>query len=376
MPPYSPLLSSPTAPLCLPPLNYDSHPPFSVLLVLPLGLLSRAAAALFWSLLVLACYLTTGALLLKALGWWTLRGAALFVVGNLFWNPFGGSLDAQNYAELVLLLVLGAWLLERKGHAGWAGVALGVAALLKIWPLALLCIVLARRRYKLALVGGGVVALGTLVTLVAFGPQTYATYLGPVLRQEAADIPHEVNVSLVAAIARPWTGFNDPSVIAFPPLLSGLSASQATLLGEGVAALVVLGTLALVAWGLRRRQDEAMEWVCLGIVVTVLLLGFPITWNWGMMSLLLPLGTTALALRSLPRPPLWWFILLGVSLVFLVNPEWLPFFIAHQQPLAGSVVFALPTLALLLFALAQAQLLIWAAAPLPVHPEEQVLASV
>jgi hypothetical protein len=118
MPPYSPLLSSPTAPLCLPPLNYDSHPPFSVLLVLPLGLLSRAAAALFWSLLVLACYLTTGALLLKALGWWTLRGAALFVVGNLFWNPFGGSLDAQNYAELVLLLVLGAWLLERKGHAG------------------------------------------------------------------------------------------------------------------------------------------------------------------------------------------------------------------------------------------------------------------
>jgi hypothetical protein len=137
MPPYSPLLTSPNAHLCLPPLNYDSHPPFSELLVLPLGLLPRAAASLLWLLLVLACYFATGALLLKALGWWTVRGAALFVVGSLFWTPFGGSLDAQNYSEILMLLVLGSWLLERKGHTGWAGVALGLAALLKIWPLLL-----------------------------------------------------------------------------------------------------------------------------------------------------------------------------------------------------------------------------------------------
>jgi hypothetical protein len=375
MSPYSPLLASPDYHLCMSPLTYDAHPPFSVLLVLPLGLLPRVAASTCWAVLALACYLACGALLLKALGWWTLRGAALFVAGSLVWVPFSGSQYSQNFAEVLMLLVLASWLLERSGHQSFAGIALGLAVLLKIWPLVLFAIVLIRRRDKLALAGAATILLGTLATVLAFGFQTYATYLGPVLHQEAVDVPQSVNVSLAGALARLWTGFDDPAILVFSPLFSGLSVSEAVLLGEGAAALLVLGTLALVVWGLRHAQGKAMEWVCRGLLVTALLLGFPISWNWGVITLLLPLGTTLLALRHLPRPPRWWFVVLGLGLALLVNPERLPFLMARAYPLFASAVFSLPTLGLLLFALAQAQLLFWAANLPKAHSAEKAHAS-
>jgi hypothetical protein len=140
-----------------------------------------------------------------------------------------------------------------------------------------------------------------------------------------------------------------------------LNASQAVLLGEAAAALLVAGALALVVWGQRRAPGEAAEPLGLGLLVTVLLLAFPITWNWGVVALLLPLGTTALALQHLPRPPHWWFVLLGLSLVLLVNPEWLPFLLAGWRPLWSSLFFSISTISVLLFAAAQAYLLVWAA---------------
>ncbi len=361
--PYLPLRDWPDFHTCVVPLNYDSHPPFSVLVVLPLGLLPLRDASVFWALVSLAFYLGSGVLLLKIVGWWSLRGAALFAAGSLFWTPFGGATDAQNFAQLLTFLLVAAWFLERKGKPGWAGAVLGLAALVKIWPLTLFLIVVMQRRWRPVLTGALTVLAGTLATLMLFGPSAYSAYLGPVRLEETPEVPHEVNVSLIGALARPWTGFTDLPVIAFPPLFSGLKLSQAVLLGEAVAALVILGAVALVAWGLRRVQSATVNILCLGLLVTALLLGFPITWNWGLITLLVPLATTLLALRSLPRPPRWWFILLWIGLILLVNPEWVPFIIAHQQPILGNLIFSLPTLGLLLFTLAQAQLLFWAASP-------------
>lgn len=355
--PYLPLRAWPAFKTCVVPLNYDSHPPFSVLLVLPVGLLPRTPALVLWAFVSLALYLASGVLLLKILGWWSLRGAALFALGSFLWNPVGGSTDAQNFAQLLTFLLVLAWFLERKGKPGWAGAALGLAALIKIWPLALFFIATQQRRWRPMFTGALIVLVGTLATLVVFGPSAYSAYLGPVRLEETPAVPHEVNVSLVGALARLWTGFTDPPILTFPPLLSGLSLSQAVLLGEGAAALVILGALALVAWALRRAESEAINALCLGLLVTVLLLGFPITWNWGLITLLLPLATTLLALRSLPRPPRWWYAVLGCGLLLLLNPEWLPFLVARSQPTASALIFSLPTLGLLLFALAQAQLL-------------------
>lgn len=358
--PYAPLRAWPAFSTCTVPLNYNSHPPFSVLLVLPFGLLSRGVALEVWAVVSLAAYLLSGLLLLRIVGWGSLRGVTLFVCLSLFWNPFGVATGAQNFAQLLTLLLVLAWYLERQGKQGWAGGVLGVVSLLKIWPLALFLTVLVQRRWRGVLTGGITILVGTLITLPILGFSAYTTYLGPVRLEETPAVPHEVNISLVGALARLWTGYSDPSVVAFPPLLSGLNLTDAVLLGEGVAALMMLGTFALVVWGLRRVQGAVGAALCQGLLVSVLLLGFPITWNWGLITFLFPLATTVLALRSLRRPPRWWFWLLGVGLLVLWDPLWLPLTLVRWWPQWGGLLFGLPTLGLLLFALAQALLLYWA----------------
>jgi hypothetical protein len=357
---YLPLRTWPLYATCTIPLKYDSHPPFSVLVVLPFGLLPRVAVLEVWAFLSLGFYLVSGALLLRMLGWWSLRGVALFLCGSFLWGPVGIAEGAGNFAQLLTLLLVLAWYLERKGKPGWAGAVLAGAGLVKIWPVVLLLNAALLRRWREVLAGGISTLGGTLATLPVLGLAAYAAYLGPVRLEETPEVPHEVNVSLVGAIARLWTGFRDPPVVTFPPLLSGLTLPQAVLLGEGVAGLVIVAALALVVWALWRAQGEAIEALCLGVVVTAMLVCFPITWNWGLITLLVPLATTVLALRQVPRPASSWYAALGLALVLLLDPVGLPLRLLPRWPAGASLLFGLPTMGLLLFLLVQALLLCWA----------------
>lgn len=179
-------------------------------------------------------------------------------------------------------------------------------------------------------------------------------------------------MSLEGALARLWTGYSDPSVVMFPPVLSGLHLSEAVLLGEGVAALLILGTAVLVVWALRRAQGAVIEALCQGLLVSILLLGFPITWNWGLITFLFPVATIVLALRSGMRPPRWWYPLWGVGLLALVDPQWLPLALVNWWPRWGAILFGLPTLGLLLFVLAEALLLFWAVTPKAINQNKML----
>ncbi|MGH9614958.1 MAG: glycosyltransferase family 87 protein, partial [Bryobacteraceae bacterium] len=340
--------------------EYDTHPPSSVLLLLPFALLSMGQATLIWGLCALAAYLVSGALLLKELGWYSLRGAALFVLGSMLWLPFLFSETFLNFEQLLTLLVLIAWLLARRRRHGWSGWLLGMAGLLKLWPAALLLLPLIQRRWRAALVGGVTLACGALLALVVVGQSAYAAYLGPVRLNETLAAPADANVSLVGAVARLWTGI--PNV---PPLLPGLSVTEAMLLAEGLAALFLAGVVALLWWCHQRGTSEAVELLSQGLLMTALLLAFPITWYWMLITLLLPCAATLLALRQLPRPPRWWLALLVGSLVPAAGPGWaairLPVWLqqAHlASPAAWQLlVVGLPTVGLLCFAWAQFWLL-------------------
>jgi hypothetical protein len=109
------------------PQQYDAHPPSSILLIWPVSLLPEAAAAAIWGLILLAGYLASGALLLQTLGWLSLRGLALFALGSVFWSPLTLGVGEQNFGQLLTLLLVAAWLLERRGRAAWAGGLIGQA---------------------------------------------------------------------------------------------------------------------------------------------------------------------------------------------------------------------------------------------------------
>ncbi|HEU5200197.1 MAG TPA: glycosyltransferase family 87 protein [Ktedonobacterales bacterium] len=319
--PYLPLQSWAGYAACPVALPYDAHPPFSVLLFVPFALLPKTPAALIWGLCSLAAYLTSGVLLLKELKWRLLPGMALLALGSCFWTPLALAQQTQNLEQVLLLLLVVAWLLERRGHDRWAGALLGLAALLKLWPLGLLLGALIWRKWRLALTGGLVALLALAVTLIVPGPAAYAAYLGPVRVSELNSVPTRASISLVGAITRVFTGY--PAQPSIPPLVTGLSLPSAVLVGELIAALFFLLVLAMLWWKRKREPGSPAELLGQGMLITALLLTFPLIWYQSLILLLLPLATLALALRQLPKPPRWWKIVLWMCLVVLAIPGWM-----------------------------------------------------
>lgn len=344
------------------PLEYDSHPPFAALVFLPFGFLPLMSATLLWGLGCLAAYLATGVLLLRALGWRLLRGMALFVLLSLFWQPFTFAMRELNLGQLLTCLLAAAWWLERK-HPRWAGGLLGLATLLKLWPALLILLALYWRRGRLALGAVATVSGGSLLTLVVLGLGASTAYLGPVRANEDYYVPSGGNLSLVAAVARPLGGYQAPSVL-LPALVPGVSRPTALWLAEGVAGLVLLSLLLLLAWAGWRRPGERVEQISQSLLITTSLLVFPLTWFWGLVTLLVPGAILLLVLRQAPRPPRWWWGLMGAGLLLLLEPGWwlaLPNWLLGQSAPGltglGVLLFGLPTFGLLLFAGGQAWLL-------------------
>jgi hypothetical protein len=370
-PPYQPLHLWPGFRACTMPIDYDIHPPFLMLFFAPLALLPKVPAFLVWGFLSLAAYLASGVLLLRELGWYSLRGVALFVAGSLLWEPLIEAEGIQNLGQVLLLLLVVAWLLERKGRAGWAGTLLGLATLMKLWPAAFLLGAVGRKQWRLAVFGGLTILGGVALTFIAPGPGTYLLYLGPIQSAALTSVPNETNISLVGLLTRPWTGFRDPlwsPAFVFPPLARGLNLTQSVHLGEAVAGLLLVGVIVLIAWCMRRAPTEPVALLGEGLLVIALLLVFPYGWYAGLITLLLPGTTLILALRQLPKLSRWWWALLGVAVVPLIRPEITVALYPHWMPALqraglagwGTVLVDIPTFALLLLTGVYASLLWWA----------------
>lgn len=300
-------------------LAYDAHPPASVLFFSPFGVLPYMQAALLWGLLSLAAYLVSGLLLLQALGWPRLRGMALFVAASVCWAPLTGAQHTQNLGQVLLLLLILAWLAERKGRSGLAGVLLGAAGLLKLWPLLLLAGALVWRRGRLLLASAATVAVGTALSLALLGVRAYTAYFGPVQMNEHLSVPDVSNVSLVGALLRFALV---PAEIPFlrRPRIPEPTLSHAIFLAELVSGVVLVAALALIWWCRRRAPWEAVALLSHSLLVTLTVLIFPIIWQWGLITLLLPGALIVLALRRLPGAPRGWIVLLWAGILPLLVP--------------------------------------------------------
>jgi hypothetical protein len=124
-----------------------------------------------------------------------------------------------------------------------------------------------------------------------------------------------------------------------------------------------VATLALIWWATRRSQSDVTLPLSQGLLVTMLLLAFPVNPYWGQVTLLLPFAPLILALRQVPKPPRWWYLLLAVSLAGPLDLGWyfykVPGWALRQGVPAGwvTLLFGVPMAALLLFAGLQAYLL-------------------
>ncbi len=290
----------------------NAHPPTAVLLALPLAGLSFPTAFLLWNLASLAALLASLALIARGLGWRFPPWVVLLLVALLsVCYPFWHQMVHGNLNLFLLALFTATWAAGRAGRPRWAGVALGTAAAVKLFPAFLAVYFLARREWKVLKAAATAFAVLTLLTAVVLGTEAYRSYFGEVLPRTAERYRAAwFNLSLAGL----WAKLFDPQAgdrgMHVTPLLASRYLGHAFFAASAVVVAAVVARVAARARS-RRAADLAFGMALLGM-----LLVSPITWDHYLLLLPLPL---AVLWKRLP-PTEWVRWLYGAAVVLL----WLP----------------------------------------------------
>jgi alpha-1,2-mannosyltransferase len=301
-----------------------AHPPGAVLVGLPFGLLDYPHAHLVWNLLTGCLFLCAAALVVVELkvpfSWPSVFPAAILLLGNPVLNQlFQGQMNC-----LLAALVTSAWVADRRGRPALAGVLVGLAGAIKLFPLFLLAYFLFTRRW--AGLAAAVVAFLAVngLAAAAFGVGVFPAYFGQV-------VP--------AVTGRFQTAWGNVSLTGFwvrlfetEPLRQWVGPDVALRAGRAFVAassLAVAAVVARVSWRAADRDDRDRAF---GLAVAGMLLASPLTWAHYYLLLVLPLALVWMRADTSLARWLW-----GAVVAVL----WLPPRFAAQAWLgrAGSTTF-------------------------------------
>ena len=307
------------------------NPPLWILLISPFGLLEPLIAYRVFVLMTLVMtvgYLAWMADEVRLRPVWAVVGTAML----LFSSPLLATLALGQIYPILALLLVAAWMADRRDKLSFCGGILGVVVALKpslapilLWPLV-------RRRWRTfgaALVSG---ALATLVGVVVVGPGATLDWLR--LLSDSSASPYWDNASLPSAAARLFT--DNPY------------AQHAATLPWTVLVAYALGIAAVALTAARARGSvEAGLWA----LVAASLLASPIAWHNYLVLLgpgilvLLARGRAApafllLALQAIPGQwPLLWnqrgtvAATLALTLyLYILLAHWLVLLPAGKEP--------------------------------------------
>lgn len=300
-------------------IRYNAHPPPVIFLSLPLGWLDYLDALAVWQLLNILLIALSIAVTLRTLecdlsGWWVLPIIALL----LLFNPFRQQCVQGQLNGVLLALVTLAWAAERRHLYVWAGMALGLATAIKLFPGWLVLGLLWRRRWTGVFAAAAFFLALHACSWAVLGQQAYQDYLQVVLPDLQRFRFHVTNASIL--------GFGHKLLIGNPTERSWplWYAPEAAWLLIGTLTILV-GGVALRAAG-RTGSGRSFD-VAVGINITAMLLLSPLTWDHSHLLLVPWLMITACYLP--PRIVPWCcfgFILLGISLDHV--QYW---YVQHQQ---------------------------------------------
>jgi hypothetical protein len=223
------------------PLNasFYVYPPLLAMAFLPLTALSIQTAAQLWFFFNLALFGIALALICQSLelSRFTRMLPLLWVLAFLFPPVLFNLHKGQVNIVVLLLLALTYWLC-RRGLDAAAGVALGVAVMIKVIPVILLLYFVWKRKSPLILAAiATIIVIGVLgLLIVGVGP--HATYLIDVIPSLAEPRPNPSNQSLggffsLLFIENEYTNH----LIHSPTLWNTLTLAFSVAAGAGIAAL-------------------------------------------------------------------------------------------------------------------------------------------
>ena len=159
-------------------LQVNGHPPASVLLVLPLGMVNYQDAVLIWNLVSLAALAGSiwlvGRELRIRVSLWSLAPMVALV---LLCAPLSSQLYHGQWNLVILLMVTGVWIAARRDRPSWAGGLLGLATAIKLFPGFLFLYFVLRRDWRSVFAGLIAFLVVNGVTAALFGSETYRAYV-------------------------------------------------------------------------------------------------------------------------------------------------------------------------------------------------------
>jgi hypothetical protein len=302
-----------------PSIEYNIHPPTSVLLVLPLGRLDYSRAVLVWNVISLVALL--GSLVIVAMVLPVPR--ALFLPGLAlvpFCLPVLGNLQMGQINMVLCLLLTTMWALERSGRANIAGSVLGLATAIKLFPAYLSIYYAAQQRNRPL----GIALLSflslTLITALILGEDAYHDYITIVLPWNAEFRIFGYNISIAGLWHKLFYPLN-PGEKIIPIWQSLALARWGTLLSNLAITLIIVAFT-------RRAQTRAQCDLAFAITMTAMLLVSPVTWDISLLLLLVPVSVIGCHTANLQGG--W----ISIALVLILPIVWLP------QPLLTTLVTA------------------------------------
>jgi glycosyl transferase family 87 len=248
---------------------YCNYAPPFVILLSPLSRIEVQACYWIWLALQIAALATAIVLLLRQLR--PPPGApatvAIVALAMLFPQVHATLYEAQ-FTFLLLLILSAAWILDRIGRTGLAGLMLAIAALLKIYPAAIGGYFLFRGRFR-TLVWA---ALATVAGVLATGIGRWHEYL--FVGVPSFDTPHWLAQPRAVAI---WCNV----YAAMRSLQGGVAPNAFGFAAVGITAvldLIVVAGAAAVTLKTPREYGTEIDGVCFGLWMVVALLISPVTW--------------------------------------------------------------------------------------------------
>jgi alpha-1,2-mannosyltransferase len=220
---------------------------------------------------------------------------ALFLpVGLLlpFCLPIYGTFQQGQLTFLLVLLVTSAWALDRSDRPAAAGVLVGAAAALKLFPAYLVIYLAARGRWRGVLAAAATFAALTLATSAVLGWPAYRDYVCTVLPTLEKFRSYSFNLAFFGF----WHKLFDPASergwitpLWYSPALARCGALASDL---AVTALVVIRASRATT---RDQRDGAFA-----LPVTAMLLVSPVTWDYSLPLLLVPIAVATRAAMATP----------------------------------------------------------------------------
>jgi hypothetical protein len=302
------------------PIEVNAHPPTAVLLALPLAFLRYPDAVLVWNLISLGLLALSLAVVWRGFRIpFSSRSFFALIAGLMVCGPLMRQVYFAQLNLLILAFLTGVWAADRSRNSLRAGLLLGLATAIKLFPGFLFLHFLIRRQWRSLIAGLLTLAGITMITSAVLGLETYREYIWGALPRVAKFRGNWENASLVGF----WIKLFDPpsSNVHVLPLWRSPAMAR---LGIMVSCLLVMTTL---AWTVRRARTRSEQDLAFGLSLTAMLLISPITWDHYL--LLLPIAIVAAGVylpRSLGPRALFatimiafWLFLPIPQVVFLVD---------------------------------------------------------